>query len=458
MIFGFFSLLVTRCTVPVSSAAATASLSFSPSTGSYLVGSTFDVTVVLDTHEETVNTVEVNVTFPPDLLQVVKPAGGASFIQSWFSPPVFSNTEGTMRLIGGIAGGIKTSSGLVTTMTFRATSPGDAALAIIKSSKVLAHDGQGTDVLGTRGSAVYAIRVRPPEGPNISSPTNPDPDRWYQNNAPRFTWQRIEGADGYSYALNENAEDLPQAQVLTNDTGVAFTDMQDGIWYFHLRVVKDGAWSGATHFPMRIDTAAPAAFTPRVDYAPQLGAPPLVFFETKDLHSGMDHYAIKVIRVDETSGIEEDITPFFVETESPYKVPVEFPGKYTVVIRAFDKAGNSRDATVSIVTPTVALLSEQGIRFKNYFIPFKVVYGSAALLLAVLFLWGLYILRNVRSMRVRMKHDIASLSQEMQKEYLRFGEHFTHEVTSQLTKPPTPSLSQDLRERSEDLPPPPPPA
>ncbi|MDP3963857.1 MAG: cohesin domain-containing protein [bacterium] len=426
--------LVTGYWLPVTgaSAAQTASLSFSPSTGSYYVGSTFDVTAVLDTHEETINTVELNITFPPDLLQVVKPAGGSSFIQSWFSPPAFSNAEGTLRLIGGIAGGIKTSSGLITTLTFRAVAPGDATLAILRTSKVLAHDGQGTDVLGTRGSALFAIRVRPPEGPEISSPTNPDPNRWYQNNAPRFTWQVIEGAAGYSYTLSENVEDLPPAQIRVMDTTASFTDLKDGVWYFHLRVSQEGAWSGASHFPVWIDTVPPAPFTPRAEYAPQLGTPPLVFFEAKDLHSGTDHYAVKVIRVDEASGSEEDITPFFVETESPYKVPVEFPGKYTVIVRAFDKAGNIRDATVSLVTPTVALLSDQGIRFKNYFIPFKVLYGSGALVVIVLFLWGMYILRNIRAMRVRVKHDIASLSEEMQKEYMRFGEHFTHEFDERL--------------------------
>lgn len=445
-------------------AAADTSLSLVPSSGSYLVDSVFEVTVLLDTHGQQINTVELNMSFPPEILQIIKPVGGVSFIQSWFSPPAFSNKDGTLRLVGGIApGGINTSEGLVTTMAFRAVAPGEATLSIHKTSRVLAHDGQGTDVLGSRGSASFHIRVRPPEGPEVSSATHPDPNRWYQNNAPIFTWPRVEGGEGYGYLLNQNAQEIPPAQVNSTDLVRAFTGVPDGIHYFHLRFLRDDAWSGATHFPMRIDTVPPLAFTPRVEYAPQLGTPPLVFFETKDAHAGVDHYAIKVIRTDEVTGSEEDITPFFVETESPYKVPVEFPGKYTVVVRSYDRAGNTQDATVSLVTPTVALLSDQGIKFQNYFIPFKFVYAFFGFLLIALFLWGIYLLRNIRAMRVRMKHDISSLSEGLQKEYMRFGEHLTHElgrgqapqqVTSVQLQTPvgTPKPEPDLL----DAPPPPP--
>jgi hypothetical protein len=432
-------------------AASDASLVFAPSTGSYMVGSTFDVTVALDTHGNEINTIELYMTYSPDTLQVIKPAGDKSLIQSWFSPPSFSNQNGTLKLVGGIAsGGANTSNGLITTITFRATAPGNAQLAILKNSRVLAHDGMGTDILGSRGSAVFAIRIHPPEGPEVSSPTHPDPSRWYQNNAPLFTWTPVESAEGYSYALSENSDEVPAAAVNTKELSKSFSDIKDGIQYFHLRVEKDGAWSGASHLPVRIDASGPLPFTPTVDYAPQLGAPPIVYFETKDQYSGMDHYAVKVIRTDEQLGTEEEVTPFFVETESPYKVPVSFPGKYSVIVRAFDKAGNTRDATVTITTPTVALLSDQGIKFKNIFIPFQFMYMFFGLLAAVLFLWGLYILRNLRLVRVRVRKDISALSEDMQKEYLRMGEHIAHEISRSVR---IPVEDKDVR---NDIPPEPP--
>ena len=422
-----FLLLCFRITV--THAAADASLSFAPSGGAYLVGSVFNVSIVLDTHGQQINTVELHMMFPPDILQVTKPAGDTSFIQTWLFPPSFSNSEGVLKLSGGIGpGGINTSNGLVTTMTFRAGPPRDASLTILKTSRVLAHDGKGTDVLGSRGSATFTIRVRPPEGPEVTSPTHQDPNRWYQNNAPTFTWGRGQETEVFSYLFDENAEGIPLATPQTADSVKSYTDVPDGIRYFHVRVFRGGAWSGASHIPIRIDTAPPLPFTPKVEYAPQLGAPPLIFFETKDAHAGVDHYAVKVIRTDEANNIEQDITPFFVETESPYKVPVEFPGKYTVIVRSFDYAGNTRDAMVSIVTPTIALLSDQGIKFKNYFIPFKFVYTFFALLLLVLFLWGMYLLKNLRAIRLRVRRDVASLSEDMQKEYSRFGEHLVHEL------------------------------
>jgi len=110
--------------------------------------------------------------------------------------------------------------------------------------------------------------------------------------------QRMPGMSG--------AEFLEQSRTLVPDavrivlTGYAdVTAAMDAI-------NKGGAWSGATHFAFRVDATPPLAFTPRVEYAPQLGAPPLVYFETRDPLSGMDHYAVKVLRTDETSGAEEE--------------------------------------------------------------------------------------------------------------------------------------------------------
>lgn len=414
--------------VPLDSRAVEgASLTLAPASGSYLVGSTFDVTVLVNTGGNLVNTVDVQLRFPPDKLQVTRPLSGQSFIETWFQQPTFSNSQGTVQLVGGIAGGISTSNGLVITITFRVISPGEAVVEILKSSKILAHDGKGTDLLTSRGLATYQLLVRPPEGPEVLSSTHPDSSRWYQNDAPIFSWARPEGATGFSYLFNENPEDTPQPVVRTTNLVQAFGDVPDGIWYFHLRAEKSGEWGGTTHFVTKIDATSPQAFTPRIEYAPQLGAPPLIFFDTKDIRSGIDHYTVKVIRTDEASGAAEDITPFFIETESPYKVPVSFPGKYTVVVRAFDRAGNTQDARVDITTPTVALLSDQGVRFRDTFIPIRFIYLFFGLLLIVLFLWGLYLLRNIRRIRYGMRKDIAVLSREMQQEYRELGERFSRE-------------------------------
>ncbi|HZX50171.1 MAG TPA: hypothetical protein VFE94_03440, partial [Candidatus Paceibacterota bacterium] len=48
-----------------------ATLSLQPSTGTFQVGSTFEVSVYIDTQKETINAIEAYLHFPADKLQLV---------------------------------------------------------------------------------------------------------------------------------------------------------------------------------------------------------------------------------------------------------------------------------------------------------------------------------------------------------------------------------------------------
>src|SRR3989344_72681 len=124
-----------------------ATLSLSPSTGTFEVGSTFNVNIILNTEGQTVNAITADLRFPPDALQVVSPASGKSVIGIWTVPPRYDNAAGLLELEGGIPGGLNTSSGLISTMTFRVKKPGTAFVQFLDSSEVYLHDGQGTPAL-----------------------------------------------------------------------------------------------------------------------------------------------------------------------------------------------------------------------------------------------------------------------------------------------------------------------
>ena len=158
-----------------------------PSKGTFLAGSTFSLSLYVDTKGSKINALEVDLIFPPEVLQVTTPTAGKSFIAEWTAPPSYSNTGGTISFKGGIPGGIITSSGLVSTVTFRAKSPGQAWLKILKSSKVFLNDGKGTPIFTANIDGVYDILVPPPEGPEISSASHPDSDIWYSNSSPVFS-------------------------------------------------------------------------------------------------------------------------------------------------------------------------------------------------------------------------------------------------------------------------------
>ena len=151
-----------------------ASLYLSPQTGTFFVGSTFDVSIFVNTGGNNVNAVKVDLKFNQRKLQIASPTAGRSFIAVWISQPTFSNIEGAATFQGGVPSpGINTSSGLVSTITFRAINPGEAAVSILDSSQVLLDDGKGTNILSSVGRGVYTIAIPPPEGPKVFSPTHP---------------------------------------------------------------------------------------------------------------------------------------------------------------------------------------------------------------------------------------------------------------------------------------------
>src|ERR1051325_6909235 len=149
-----------------------ASLSVLPNSGTFTVGSTFGVSVFLDTQNQSINAVDVEVGYPADKLQVVSPSTGESIIGVWTNQPRYDNQAGTVSLQGGVPGGINTSNGIITTITFRVKAIGDASVRILDSSKALLNDGLGTDVLGKIQNGIYNLTLPPPAGPIVASETH----------------------------------------------------------------------------------------------------------------------------------------------------------------------------------------------------------------------------------------------------------------------------------------------
>jgi hypothetical protein len=296
-------LLVFVSGIPFNKArAAGASLHLAPSKGTFLVGSTFSVSIYLDTKGNKINAVEVDLKFPPEILQITTPTAGESFISEWLTPPSYSNIGGTISFKGGIPEGILTSAGLVSAITFRAKAPGIAKVEFLDSSKVLLADGKGTPVFTTNAGGVYEILIPPPEGPAIFSSTHPDSGVWYRNSNPSFSWEKEEGVTDFSYSFSQIPLENPDTISEGAETFKSYEDVPDGIWYFHLRSRKGGIWGKTSHFGVKIDTTPPQKFRPDVDTFNGF-----IYFGTEDLHSGIDYYEISVLNITESP----TATPFF---------------------------------------------------------------------------------------------------------------------------------------------------
>ena len=323
------------------------SLSIYPQTGSFTVGSTFDVSIFVNTGGENVNAVKVDLKFDPEKLQVVTPAKGLSAVAGWIFPPSFSNTKGEISLQGGfVAGGINTSEGLISIIVFEAISPGRVEVNFLDSSKVLVGEEEGTNILTSLNRGVYEVIPVPSKGPKIFFESHPDQNKWYKNNSPVFSWEKIEGTTGYSYKLDDDFLGEPDNVVDTESSSVSFEGVADGISYFHLKAKKEDVWGGASHFKLMIDATPPLQFEPYLEPFSFAGGNYLiVYFNTSDSLSGMDHYEVRVVDLTDPENV---FLSGWTREESPFRLGTEKSGIFRILVRAFDEAGNFQEGKIQV--------------------------------------------------------------------------------------------------------------
>ncbi len=332
-------------------AASNVALSFSPNKSDQLVGSTFDVSLVLNTGGQAVNALEVYVSFPSDKLQVVSPSVGNSFVSFWVNGPSFSNTDGSLVFQGGLPNpGINTAAGIISTITFRAKSAGTAFIKYQTSSKVLANDGSGTSLPITFGQAAITVKPSPPAGPVVVSSSHEDPGTWYATPTFEATWTSADATD-YSYVFDQVPTTTPDETAESQATAVTHSVTGDGQWFFHIRAKAGDVWGATTHFVFKVDGTQPAQFGITTDSSSLLSGQRGVFgYQTTDGGSGIDHYEVRILRLD---GKGDQVTAF-TEAVSPYQTPKLDDGKYKLIVRAIDRAGNVREATLDFSVGVVA--------------------------------------------------------------------------------------------------------
>ncbi|MCC6290604.1 hypothetical protein IT398_00840 [Candidatus Nomurabacteria bacterium] len=407
-----------------------ASLSLGPSTGTFTVGSTFDVSVFIDSNNQSVNAVGAFLQFPPDKLQLVSPSVGKSIVDVWVTAPQFNNTLGQVSLEGVVPGGLKTNNGLLTTLTFRVKSVGQAVVKFLNQSKVLLNDGVGSDALDRVQGGIYQLVLPPPAGPLVVSETHPDQTRWYPNNNLVLTWA-TEGSEvkGYSYVLNDEPIDIPDDVSEGLRSGVGYKSLSEGRQYFHIKALRGGVWGETTHFAVLIDKTAPANFQIEIlPAARTTGLRPVIQFSTTDNSSGLDHYELKLVSLRPGPEGEDGVgQPLFIETGSPYVPQTLALGDYDVIVRAYDVAGNYQEVTkrLSIVTPLFRLFSDEGLMIRDFgLVPWPLVLGFIVLLILVL----AYLATHLRSLhfslhrrRWPLPDHIQEQLSELQKYRDRYG-------------------------------------
>ncbi|MBD3208786.1 MAG: hypothetical protein GF370_05075 [Candidatus Nealsonbacteria bacterium] len=358
--------------------AADARLLFSPDSGTFPVGDTFSVRVIVDSGGGVgINAADGVISFETEYLSVTGLSKNNSVFSLWTQDPTFSNSNGEISFGGGNPQAFTGTFGTIFTITFQAKKEGTTQVNF-SSGSVLAADGQGTNVLSAMEDANFTLEVSTPPGgeqeeeeeeppsgllppaPEVSSPTHPEADTWYSNNSPVFEWDLPADVVAVSLLLHENALATPDyySEGLIEETQYDQEPVEDGTWYFHIKFKNNHGWGPTAHRKVLIDATPPDPFELQVEHSDPTDPRPVLVFETADELSGIDRFEIKIG--------EDDWAPIPPEEiqENRYQMPAQSPGAKQIQLKAVDKAGNESSASANIEVeplrpPTITELSDE---------------------------------------------------------------------------------------------------
>lgn len=381
-----------------------------PETGNFNIGAEFSIDIKIDSEEESINASQATINWPADILEFVEASKTGSAFNFWVTDPALSSAKNSLSFIGGTAKGISGSALQVLKVKFKTLSGGVADISVTDAA-VTASDGKGTNVLSKIKGASYTVgatTVQPaasklavaesakpepqlirierkpvpstklPQKPIVQVPLFPDETHWYNHLGEVVAlWDVPEDVIQIATALDHSPNTDPKNTEKELFTGKKFGTLEEGIWYIHVRFKNNIGWGPVVHYKIAIDTAAPLAFEIGMDTVASDNPSPRLRFETQDGLSGISH---ATIYIDEQSPVEVSSTEFIL--------PPQSPGKHTVLVRVFDKAGNSAEddiifevlplpaPTIDFITRTVSQgepLFVSGKTIPNTFVNFRIV-------------------------------------------------------------------------------------
>jgi len=188
----------------------------------------------------------------------------------------------------------------------------------------------------------------------------------------------------------------------------------DVILYFHLKAKKDETWGGTSHYRAMIDNTPPLKFEPYLESLTlTTGNYLLIYFDTSDLLSGIDHYKVRIANLTNPENI---IFSGWTRQESPFRLTTKSPGIFEVQVRTFDKAGNFQEGKIQtrIVNPSL-ILASGGVQIKGIFFPWWQISSLiGVILLAMGFLIFGLIKKKRESLGIRLYKEIKEAEKEIE--------------------------------------------
>lgn len=263
--------------------------------------------------------------FPGSLLQATAVSQSGSIFTLWPEPPTISGE--TVSFAGGLPSPGYTGTGKLFSITFKAKNSGTANISIA-NGRTLANNASAANVYA--GSSGSVVTISKPATPLvISSSSHPDQNKWYKERTVVLGWNKPPGAQTFSYSLGTKTG-------TTTNTSLTLNDAPEGKSTFSLSA-KTSEGDREASYQIQVDTVAPETFTIEVKQSSPTDPFPVFNFPAQDVTSGVEYYEI-------TIGDQ----PIIRVTEPTYKAERLTPGKKVVKVVAFDRAGNSKEATTDL--------------------------------------------------------------------------------------------------------------
>lgn len=347
-----------------------ATLYFSPDSGTKQVGKNFSVSVFVSASDQSMNAASGELVIPTDKLEVVSISKSGSIFSLWAQEPSFS--AGSVNFEGVVLNpGYSGSAGKIITVTLRAVAAGQATIRL-SSGSVLANDGNGTNILKGLGSASFILsdagstntETAPlpetssvPAAPKVISTDCLPPEGWCISNSPKFSWIVPPGTTGVSILGDRNPSTNPGTKSDGIMSSYTYTGVDEGTWYFHIRLKNVNGWGPTTHYKFQVDTKKPEFFNiSLVEPVTALNPQAQLRVQARDGGSGIESYEITIDN-NEAKTLVDDGSQII-------KTGVLSPGLHTIIMKAKDKAGNYLTSSLDIsidemVAPTIVQYTQR---------------------------------------------------------------------------------------------------
>ncbi|MBI2552804.1 hypothetical protein HYW17_05925 [Candidatus Uhrbacteria bacterium] len=297
---------------------------------------------------EAINAAGVLVEYDPEMVMVSEIDTTRSFCgQDFFLEKTIDQQQGRVNISCIAPGaGFSGPDATVAALRIKPLREGTFSLRFNKETHILAADGLGTNVLRTTtngsyrvariGTALETAQNNHLAAPLVVSDSHPNSERWYPRTSVRLSWDKAAPGEVYRYALDRLPDTAPsEGRTVAGDT-ITLQIERDGIYYFHIARQKNNRLGPATHFKFMVDATPPHPPAIKASAAAVTANETVrLEFSSQDEASGLQsrYFYVK---------LDEGV---FLPVASPLYVAFSEPGSHTVTVRAFDNAGNSRDAS-----------------------------------------------------------------------------------------------------------------